>query len=191
MTLAPERPLAPDTGDDALARALSDPEVRGSLAVIAANAPTLAALTTVLDGLLQRSPEIVDNINGVVQSLRDASSDPENSAIGQVRTAVGSLSDLAPLAPALASRTETITGFLDSSIVQPDIVEIIGRLGEAAREADARTRGRAINVGGVFALLRELKDPKVQETLAFLIEFAKVFGEHQSEAQPPPASPAR
>lgn len=182
MTLAPDRPAAPVGEDDALARALSDPEVRASLAVIAANAPTLAALTGVLNGLLQRSPEIVDNVNGVVQNLRDASSDPDNGTLGQVRTAVGSLTDLAPLAPALAARTDTITGFLDSSIVQPDIVEIIGRLGEAAREADERTRGKQMQVGGVFALMRELKDPKVQETLAFLVEFAKVFGESQTRA---------
>ena len=34
----------------------------------------------------------------------------------------------------------------------------------------------------IVAVMRELKDPKVQETLAFLVEFAKVFGESQTRA---------
>ena len=87
-----------------------------------------------------------------------------------------------------AARSEVITEFLDSKILQPEIVDIVGRLGEAAMHADEATRGKKAEVGGVFALLRELKDPRVQETLAFLVEFAKYFVTSQS-AQSAPASP--
>lgn len=55
--------MSPEIGTetDALAAMLADPEIRQSLAVIVANAPTLAALAAMGSGLLQRGPEIADN----------------------------------------------------------------------------------------------------------------------------------
>lgn len=184
MTLGQDAPATPETDD--LAQLLRDPEIRSSLAMLVANAPTLAALTTMGTALLARGPEIVDNVNSMVLQARGPLG--ETTGGQRLTTAVGALADIAPLAQPLAARSEVITEFLDSKILQPEIVDIIGRLGEAAMHADEATRGRKAEVGGVFALLRELKDPRVQETLAFLIEFAKFFGTSQS-AQTAPASP--
>ena len=186
MTLASDLPAAGSETDD-LAMLLRDPEIRSSLAVLVANAPTLAAFTTMGNALLARGPEIIDNVNGLVQQARGPLS--EQSGGQRLTSAVGALADIAPLAQPLAARSEVITSFLDSQILQPEIVDIVGRLGEAAMEADQATRGKAIEVGGVFALLKALKDPHIQETLAFVVEFAKHFGAGQS-AQSGPA-PAR
>lgn len=183
MTLAPDLPAGSPATDDELAGLLKDPEIRQSLATILANAPTLAAMSSMSTLLLQRGPEISDNINASVLMLREGIEGSDGAGAQKLGKAVGSLADLAPIAPALAQRTDVITSFLDSSILRPEIVDIIGRLGEAATEADRRTRGRHATVGGMFSLLRELKDPKVQETLAFLVEFAKIFGERQSAAK--------
>lgn len=189
MTLAPDLPAAGAPTDDELAALLRDPEIRQSLAVIAANAPTLAVLASMGSALLQRSPEIVDNVNGIVRDLRTQVEGPEGAGGRQIAQAISSLADLAPVAPALAARKETITGFLDSPILQPEIVEIVGHLGEAALAADQATRGRQVSPGGVFALVKRIKDPEVQETLAFLLEFATVFGRRQrSSSAAPPAS---
>ena len=166
----------PATSSDPLAAMLADPEIRQSLAVLAANAPTLAAMSAMATALLQRGPEIADNVNGLVRQLRSEGAGDE-TAVGK---AIGSFAELAPLAPALAARTETITGFLDSPILQPEIVAVIGRIGEAAMEADQVTKGKQAQVGGAFAILRELKDPQVQEGLAFLFAFAKAFGRKQA-----------
>lgn len=174
---------APATETDDLAQLLRDPEIRASLAMLVANAPTLAALTTMGTALLQRGPEIADNVNSMILQARGPLT--EQSGGQRLTTAVGALADIAPLAQPLAARSEVITGFLDSQILQPEIVDIVGRLGEAAMHADQQTRGKQAEVGGVFALLRELKDPKVQETLAFLIEFAKYFGASQSSPSTP------
>jgi uncharacterized protein YjgD (DUF1641 family) len=179
VTLSPDV-SNPNTGADPLEAMMADPEIRQSLAVIVANAPTLAALASMSSLLLQRGPEITDNINGLVRDLREHTSD--NGGPGSLGQAVSSLAELAPLAPALAARTDTITGFLDSSILQPEIVDVISRVGEAALAADMATRGQQAEVGGIFAILKELKDPRVQETLAFLFAFAKVFGQQQSQA---------
>jgi hypothetical protein len=139
---------------DALDAMLADPEIRQSLAVIVANAPTLAALASMGTGLLQRGPEVMDNINEGIQQLRTSEGD---GTAAQIRPAIEALAKLAPVA------------------------ETVGTLGEAALEADLRTRGKQVEVGSIFALNRVLKEPEVQETLAFLVEFARVFGKHQRQ----------
>ena len=174
MTLTPDV----STNTDALDAMLADPEIRQSLAVIVANAPTLAALAAIGTGLLERGPEITDNINHSIRQLRESDSDGK---VGQVGSAVNALAQLAPVAETLATRSDTVQGLLDSAILRPEIVQVVGTLGEAALEADKRTRGRAAEVGNIFALNRVLKEPDVQETLAFLVEFARVFGKHQRE----------
>lgn len=175
MTLTPDV----STNTDALDAMLADPEIRQSLAVIVANAPTLAALAAMGTGLLQRGPEMMDNVNGVIQDLR--SSEGGETATRQIGPAINALAKLAPVAETLASRTETIQGLLDSAILRPEIVQVVGTFGEAALEADKRTRGKQAEVGSIFALNKVLKEPDVQETLAFFVEFARVFGKHQRE----------
>ena len=182
MSVSPDVPVS--TSNDDLARLLQDPEIRQSLAMLVANAPTLAALTTMGSALLQRGPEIVDNVNSMVLQARGPLG--ETSGSQRLTTAVGALADIAPLAEPLGARSEVITAFLDSKILQPEIVDIIGRLGEAAMHADEATRGKKSEVGGLLALNRLLKDPQVQETLAFVVEFARYFGAQQSSAPKQP-----
>jgi len=170
---------SPGPDDDALAAALRDPQVRASLAVIAANAPSIAVMVTASQALLARSRDIVDNINGRVEILRDASDERDLDA-GRYRDLVRAFGDASP----------TIQTFLQSSVLQPDIVDVISRVGEAALEADRVTRGSKASVGGVFALMRELKDPQVQETLAFFVTFAKAFGRNQTAGLTPAANSA-
>lgn len=163
------------TNTDPLAAMLEDPEIRQSLAVIVANAPALAALASMSSALLQRGPEIADNVNGLVEQLR--TSDAEEAST--LRNAVTALSELAPLTPTLAARKDTIQAFLDSPILRPEIIDVVGNLGEAALEADKQTRGKQVDAGGVFSLVKQIKNADVQETLSFLIAFAKVFGSRQ------------
>lgn len=169
---------APDLqGTDALDAMLADPEIREALAVIVANAPTLAALATISTGLLQRGPELTDNVNEILNQLRAEAENPDSAS--SVRSAVKALAELAPLTTTLAERRDTIQGFLDSPILQPEIVGVIGSLGEAALEADHRTRGRQVEAGGPISLVKQLRDPDVQETLSFLLAFARAFGRQQ------------
>jgi hypothetical protein len=148
---------------DPLAVALADPEVRQALAVIVANAPDLAALVLLSKSLLGRSRDIVDNVNERVEYLREAI-DPE-----EIRRYL-------ELRQALNEALPTIEGFLQSPILRPEIVDIVGRAGEAALEAERKTATGPRQVGGAFALVRQLKDPQIQETLGYAIEFAKAFG---------------
>ena len=167
--------LTPDvaTNSDALDAMLEDPEIRQSLAVIVANAPTLAVLASMGTAFLQRGYELTDNINGAIEQLRGSEMSGKASELG---TAVSALAQLAPMAETLASRSDTVQGLLDSAILRPEIVQVVGTFGEAALEADKRTRGKQAEVGSIFALNKVLKEPEVQETLAFFVEFARVYG---------------
>ena len=113
-----------------------------------------------------------------MQQLR---TDLDTGQSSQLRTAVSALAQLAPVAETLATRADTVQGLLDSAILRPEIVQVVGTFGEAALEADKRTRGKQMEVGSIFALNRVLKEPEVQETLAYFVEFARVFGKHQRE----------
>lgn len=166
---------------DALDAMLEDPEIRQSLAVIVANAPTLAALAAMGTGLLQRGPELMDNINASILQLRESESG--ESGLAQLTPAIKSLAKLAPVTETLASRADSVAALLDSAILDPDVVDVIGSVGQAALKADQATRGKSASVGGLLALNRQLKDPQVQQALAFLMEFAKAFGSQQSSAR--------
>lgn len=165
------------TDTDALAAMLEDPEIRESQAVILTDAPALAASASMSTALLQRGPELTDNTNGLVEHLHETTEDSHE--VANVRDAVKSLSESAPLTSTLAERKDTIQGFLDSPILRPEIIDIVGNLGEAALEADKQTKGRQVDSGGVFCLMRQLKSADVQETLSFLLAFAKVFDARQ------------
>ena len=141
MTLTTD-PIPAPPEDDALAAALRDPQVRASLAVIAANAPSLALLVSGTQALLTRAPDITSNVNGIVERLRSASEGSDGtSQLASLRGAVESLNQLAPIAPPLAARADVITDFLDSPILQPQIVDVISKFGEAAMEAPGGNAG--------------------------------------------------
>ena len=89
-----------------------------------------------------------------------------------VQAAVVSATSFA-VGAALGARKDAITNILDSEILDSDTVEVIGNLGAAAAAADAKTQGHNNSVGGIFAIMRELKDPQVQNTLAFKVFFGR------------------
>ena len=156
------------TETDALSAMLADPEIREALAVIVANAPALAAIASVSVAFIERGPEIADNINDAVLELREQAGGAEG--IGKAL----------PLVSALGERTDSITGLLDSPVLQPEVVEVVGRVGAAAKTADEATRGSSQTVGGIFSILGKLKDPNTQHALAFLFAFAEAFGANQA-----------
>lgn len=133
-----------DNATDALDVMLSDPEIRQSLAVIVANAPTLAALAAMGTALLQRGPEIADNVNGLVQQLRKEGERGD----GKLGNAIGALAQLAPLANSIGGHVDTIESLLNSPILRPEVVAVIGTVGEAATVANERTRGRQPTLAG-------------------------------------------
>lgn len=166
MTLASADPApAPMAADDPLSVALADPDVREALAIIVQNAPDLAVLVLASKALLARSRDITDNVNERIEYLREVIDPVEVQRYLELRHA---LNEALP----------TIESLLQSPILHPDIVDVVARAGEAALEAEARTRVAPGRIG-LLGLLRKFRDPLVQESIIFALQFAEAFGRRQ------------
>jgi hypothetical protein len=71
-----------------------------------------------------------------------------------------------------AEQVESMEALLRSGVLDPQAVNIVGRLGEALAATAATEPGRA----GFMDTLRAMRDPNVQRAVGFLLAFAKRFG---------------
>lgn len=72
----------------------------------------------------------------------------------------------------LFSRSDVIRGFLDSGVLDPEPLAVVGKAGEGL----AQTAKVSPPPVGPMALWKALRDPDVQRSLGFAIHFARVFG---------------
>jgi len=73
-------------------------------------------------------------------------------------------------------RTDEFRALLDSGVLDPEALQVIGGLGTALVESQKEaTRGETPK-RGMFGLLGALRDPDVQHAVGFLTSFAKRFG---------------
>ncbi len=85
---------------------------------------------------------------------------------------------------------EALGTLLRSDVLHPRAVDMVGRLGRALVEASEEPRGSV----GPFGALRRLGDRDARRTSAFLLEFARRFGQVLEAPDPAPAggeAPAR
>lgn len=70
--------------------------------------------------------------------------------------------------------SDSFDALLESGMIEPDTLEVLGSLGKALRVSRA-TSPKPVGPLGMFSALR---DPDVQKSLGFLLTFAKEFGKH-------------
>lgn len=160
-TLAPDVPASSSRPPQvqALLDRLEDPNTAAALHTLLDNMELLAFATTLVDGLLRRSETITDNL---VASLAEA------------RGAYGAGTGTGPreLLTGLQGAGPALSALLSSSLVQPQTVAALDRLGAAASEGLARDPERT----GVRGLLAALRDPDTSRGLAQLLNVAKSLG---------------
>ncbi len=160
--------IATDVADGFIARIPdADARVRALLALMlrVSRPETLDRLGAALD-LLDRAPQAVAatvDIFDAVLATAAAEGIDVNAFFGVAgRFAV----HLVRLGPA-------IDRLLDSGMLDPRTIDALGRVGRAvAAQSEADTE----SVGGLFALLKVLKDPAVQQSLGFAVGIARHFG---------------
>jgi uncharacterized protein YjgD (DUF1641 family) len=76
-----------------------------------------------------------------------------------------------------AERVRELDALLNSGVLAPATLRIVGELGRALTETAAAPPPAA----GVVALLRALRHPDVQRALGFLVTFAERFGRRLRE----------
>lgn len=148
------------------------------------------ALEAVLDHVdrIQAVVEQLDALPGVIATVVDTVDESLLAAAGKgldvdgvVRGGVVALERVARLVQSPAFQE-----VLDSGILEPDVVHLVGQLGRALGAAREEPEGRA----GLMALWRATRDPDVQRSIDFSVRFLRQFGRsiEQSGAALQPAT---
>jgi Uncharacterized conserved protein len=172
---------------------LGDPQTLAALNEIIENAPTIAFLTKGLSEFLKRGEEIADNIGEAVHEFSPTFGGENAAALGTLvsqlpKTLPTITENLPPLlekAPVLMQTTtklgeiaesEGVQAFLNSKMLTPELVELLGSIGQTAVRTEAEFR-RSPKKVSLFGLYKETKDEDVQLGLGFLIALAKNVGQ--------------
>jgi uncharacterized protein YjgD (DUF1641 family) len=171
---------------------LSSPQTLAALNEIIENAPTIAFLANGLSEFLKRGEDIADNIGEAVQEFRPTLGDKYAANIGTLvsqlpKTLPTITENLPPLlekAPVLMQTTaklgeiaesEGVQAFLNSGMLTPELVELLGNIGQTTVQTEAEFRKNPKSVS-LFGLYKATKDEDVQRGLGFLLALAKNIG---------------
>lgn len=160
-----------------LVERLTEPGVADALEAMLDHVDRIQALVGQLDALPGAIATVMDAVDEYLLAAASKGLDVD----GVVRGGVAALERFARLVQSSAFQE-----VLDSGILEPDVVHLVGQMGRALGAARDEREGRA----GLVALWRATRDPDVQRSLDFSLRFLRHFGRRieQSGAALPPAT---
>lgn len=160
-----------------LVERLTEPGVADALEAMLDHVDRIQALVGQLDALPGAIATVMDAVDEYLLAAAGKGLDVD----GVVRGGVVALERFARLVQSSAFQE-----VLDSGILEPDVVHLVGQMGRALGAARDEGEGRA----GMMALWRATRDPDVQRSLDFSLRFLRHFGRRieQSGAALPPAT---
>jgi uncharacterized protein YjgD (DUF1641 family) len=179
-------PRGAGSSADALFEKLEDPRIVEALISLLDKSDKLTFFTEVLEGFLQRNEGLLEVVSqrmgqigrvgtsALAKSLEKIDLDDLKSASGQIQGMLPLLRDVANQFTVLKQ-----AGFFD-----PDVVEVVGRMGRAMAATVRDPKAQSADTRGVFSLLGLLKDPDIARTLNFVISFARHFGGDSNQSGP-------
>ena len=176
-----------DTIDDALTRAaergvvldermreglvlletLTEPATAKALGELAGRSQQLADLARLVDDAPKAIATVVDIVDAEMNAAMEAGFDPER-ALHDAATALAKLSEL--------FRTNEFQALLNSGVLDPEALSVIGGLGTALVESKKEADRGEMPKRGMLGLIGALRDPDIQHAVGFLTRFAKRFG---------------
>jgi hypothetical protein len=177
LTLVDQAPglisMTTDMADDAFRQAAArgvdvDARLRAALQIAEKlTAPDMVERLNRLLGLVEQGPGltamVVDMVDEGYRQAVAAGFDPELF----VRQGVNVTTRMAVLLD-----SNEVNALLDSGILEPKTLRVIGSAGRALAETQIQPREKV----GMLGLLRALGDPDVQQALGFLVTFGREFG---------------
>lgn len=151
----------------ALLETLTEPATARALNDLAGRSDQIAELARLADSAPQAIATVVDILDAEYARAAQAGFDPER-ALRDAAQALGKLSEV--------FRTDEFQALLDSGVLDPEALQVIGGLGTALVESQKEAARGDIPQRGMFGLLGALRDPDVQHAVGFLTRFAKRFG---------------
>lgn len=147
-----------------LARVLSKPEVMKAVGVLSERLPELAKMAEDLPKLAAMGMDALDEL-----SYRAAQSGFDvDQGIRSLLTVGLRLTEVLD--------SPHFKALLDSDVLAPEALEVIGRAGRALAEQSAADCGRT----GAFGAIGATADADIQRTLYFALGFARRFGQRMS-----------
>lgn len=159
---APAQPI------DAVVERLNDPTVAASLVTLLDNAELLSTLAIGLSAFIERSEVIMDSVAEGVNEFRA-------SGAWEGVEDRPSLGEMTEVAREFAAASPALKQILNSPMVRPETIDLLGTLSEASTESAARVRDGDARTS-LWATLTSLRDPEVQRGLGFVIEFSRALG---------------
>ena len=155
--------------------------VAGSLHELNARLESLGGVIDALEplvALLRQAPPLAavlgDSFDEVMRTARDSGLDIEQGLLNGAGAALrfGAVMD--------ADKVRALEALLQSGVLDPAALQIIGGLGRALIDT-ASARPAPI---GLIGLVKALGDPDIQRALGFLVNFAARFGSRLPQPQP-------
>lgn len=152
--------------ESGLLEKLGDEKTIGSLKALIERLELAVFTLEALDGWLRRGDDIAQALAEGAGDLRAAMPTIDGQKVREVLTAL----------PPLVEAGKTL---IASGMLEPKTVAVLGSIGRSAAQSfdEAKAQRGAPRQLGVFALLRELKDPDVSRALDFLLRVAKAYGQ--------------
>jgi hypothetical protein len=147
--------------------ALTEPTTAAALERVLGRADEIERLTALAEQAPEALATAVDAFDAEMARLVERGHDPEQ-AIRQAVAAIGRLGEL--------FRTDEFEALLDSGVLDPETLQVVGNLGSALVESQKEAERGATPRRGFFGLLGALRDPDVQRAIGFLTGFARRFG---------------
>lgn len=170
---------------DQLRDRLDDPAVAASLNNLLDHADLLAILLTGLDGFVRRGDAISETLASAVGELRAGARDFSGANLPSFDGVASELrsvdlqalaASLSELASSLVTATPALNKILQSPLVDPRAVDVLGELGQALVEGKTAAAADPGGPKGLFGLWRVSKDKDVNRGLGFLVQVARAFG---------------
>lgn len=162
---------------DEVAPILEDEQTLASLRELTAALPKLLAFAKLFELFIGRSSVIAENLNGVVDTFRQA-----------LNARWTSNEDRARIAKIPGQLMETVESpalhrLLASRVLSEEALGVMNRVAGCVIEGDQRAQEMDTQIGPL-GLLKALRDPDVQRGVGEAIEIARAFGRMRAEAQP-------
>ncbi|WP_428268510.1 hypothetical protein [Haliangium sp.] len=152
-----------------LVERITEPKVTDALEAVLTRIERVQILVEQLDALPAAVATVVDVADELLLAAAERGFDIETI----VRTGIDILGRFGRLL-----QSQEFQGVLDSGVLEPRVVGIIGQLGQALSDARAEAMGKA----GWLSVFRATRDTHVQRTLDFGVRFLRHLGNRLDQA---------
>lgn len=146
---------------------------------------TMEALNQMLDRLpqLAQLAKLADEMPNVLATLGDVIDDYqkrcESDGIDVEKALTNGLQAMLYLGSQVNNEhLRRIGDLLGSDILHPHALNVVDNAAKSLNSAQQEVCGSAADRVGVFGMLSALRDPQIQRSLAFAVQFGKCFGKH-------------